>query len=71
MARQRQSKRKPIRRPGLAEFAREAGVTFSHARRCIIGERCSKSLLSRYRAWRRNHRAAQQSQPASPNLIPK
>lgn len=66
MASQSQTKRKPIRRPGLAKFAREAGVTFSHARRCIIGERRSKSLMNRFRVWQRDQRAAKVNQPASP-----
>ena len=60
-----QPKRKPIRRPGLAEFARQAGVTLSHARRCIVGERVSNKLLTSYRAWQRAARQ-HQTNPTAP-----
>lgn len=55
MARTR-AKRKLTFRPGLAEFARSSGVSLSHARRVVIGERESRSLLKKYRAWSRLQR---------------
>jgi hypothetical protein len=49
MARQRR-KRKLVFRPGLMEASHQLGVTYSHLRRVIIGERQGKSLLRRYAA---------------------
>lgn len=40
-------RRKYIRRPGLASAAEELGVTLSHLRRVVIGER-KTPLLGRY-----------------------
>jgi len=56
-----QARRKLVRRPGLIEAAAALGVTFSHLRRVVIGERQSISLLKRYRALRRQRPAAVQA----------
>lgn len=37
--------------PGLCTAARDLGVTYQHLARVLNGERNSKSLLIRYRAW--------------------
>jgi hypothetical protein len=54
MARTRQ-KRKLKRRPGLMKFCRDTGTGYSHARRCIAGERQSKTLLAKFRAWQKSN----------------
>ena len=55
MARQRTIK-KQIRRPRYVEAAKALDCTLSHLRRVVIGERESRSLLKRYRAWRKGQR---------------
>jgi hypothetical protein len=49
MARQKAKRKRYQRRAGLIAAAETLGVTYSHLRRCISGERKSRSLLSRYR----------------------
>ncbi len=66
MARQ-QAKRKLVRRPGLAEASRVLGCTLSHLRRVVIGERQSRRLTERLRAWRAEQRTARK---VSPSAIP-
>ncbi len=51
------AKRKLISRPGLLEAAAALDTNYSHLRRVVIGERKSRSLLARYRAWRKQQRA--------------
>jgi hypothetical protein len=46
-----QAKRKLVKRPGLFRAAQELDCNYSHLRRVVIGQRESKSLLTRYRAW--------------------
>lgn len=52
------AQQKYVRRPGLVTAARDLGCTLSHLRRVVIGERESRSLLRRYRAWKKQQRAA-------------
>jgi len=57
MARQAK-KRKLVKRPGLIAAANALGCTYSHLRRCLLGERQSVSLLQKYRQLKRAQRAA-------------
>lgn len=52
--------RKLIKRPGLMAAAGALGVTYSHLRRCLTGERQSRSLTRRYNDLKRSQRAATQ-----------
>jgi len=45
------AKRKYVRRPGLVAAAAALDCDMSHLRRVLTGDRISKSLRSRYRAW--------------------
>lgn len=49
----RQAKRKMTPRPGWIQAARALGVTYSHLRRVLLGEREGKSLAERFLAWQR------------------
>jgi len=55
MARRR--KRKYTPKAGYVIAAQALGCTASHLRRCVIGERQSKSLLQKFRAWQRSNKA--------------
>lgn len=44
--------------PGLKEAAKQLGVSYGHLRLCVAGERASRSLRNRYRAWKNQHRTA-------------
>jgi len=50
-----QAKRKFIYHPGVFQAAKELGCNYSHLRRVVIGERVSKSLMRRFRAWKQAH----------------
>jgi len=50
MARKKANRKPYQRRTGMQVAAIQLGVSYGHLRRCVIGERQSRSLLSRYRA---------------------
>jgi hypothetical protein len=64
MARRRK-KRIWIERPGMMAAAETLGCDYSHLRRCISGERQSRSLLRRYRQLKRAQRAAEATKSKS------
>ena len=53
MARLKLKRRSYVRRAGLLAAAKALGCNYSHLRRVVCGERTSRSLMNRYRAWKR------------------
>lgn len=47
------------RHPGLAEFARIEGCDYSHLRRVIVLRERPSPLLKKFRAWKKQQRAAE------------
>lgn len=52
----RRAKRKLTPRPGWFQAAQDIGCDYSHLRRVLIGERQSKSLTAKFRAWQRSQK---------------
>jgi hypothetical protein len=50
--------KKVKRRPNWVRAAADLGVTYSHLRRVLIGERTGKSLRKNFRDWQRQQRTA-------------
>lgn len=50
------TKRSYQKHPGVMQAARDLGCSYWHLRRVVNGERESKSLTKKFRAWQRTHR---------------
>jgi hypothetical protein len=46
-------KRRNKKWPGLKEAAKQLNISYGHLRLCVARERDSRSLLNRFRAWKR------------------
>jgi hypothetical protein len=71
MTRQSSTKRSYRRRPGLIQAASELGVSYGHLRMCVAGVRQSRKLISNYRAWQADQRAAKRLIARAAVEIPK
>jgi len=67
MARPKPKRRAYVRRARLLAAAKALGRNYSHLRRVVCGERSSRSLMNRFRAWKRQQRNAPSPKTENPN----